>query len=609
MNTLSPLLAVIFSAVLGSASLAQTPDENNKSEGEVTPSESDVAAEDETAPPDPANEAFQRALEHASNNELDEAIAECTEAIRLDPKNMGYLTGRAELYFATREFDKGVADADKILETAPNDLAAHHLRGKIFEVSGETDKALAEFDAAVERNPASMEALLERHNYFTRQGQQEKAAADADRMIQLEPQSPQGYMARGLISTAAGDGDEAFNYAERVLQQDPESWQAYTMRAGARGLKRDFKGASEDYEAALKLSPDNAVILNARAMCNLDRGEYQQSLADMERAVELDPQNYLYKVFVADVLATCPDERFRDGKKANEYAAAAFKAAPNDPDVWSAYAAAAAENGNFEEAINWQQRVNQSTLRSDPRADRKDRLEAYKAKQPYRDLVASRIANKTKMEQAVDAINGGKLERAIALLSEIIDADPKKVPPRRLRGIAYFRLQEHERAITDLTAAIERDPRDADAYRYRGHAYYLRREYVKARGDFQKWEKLNSPRDSAPLNQLAWFYSTCPDDDVRDSGKASEYVDRALELESSKPEIWDTCAAVFAETGDFEDAVEWEQAYLDSADASEKQRLDGEKRLDLYRKGRPYREEPEDLLSEQPPKNPEQGNN
>jgi len=135
-------LPAILPLAFANLPFAQTPERNNQPEPEATLSDAASSPEldsgeavtkedNEVEPPSPAEEAFQRAFEHAKNNELEEAIADCTEAIRLDPGTTKYLSGRAELYYETRKFDKGFEDADKILEANPSDLSARLLRGKM----------------------------------------------------------------------------------------------------------------------------------------------------------------------------------------------------------------------------------------------------------------------------------------------------------------------------------------------------------------------------------------------------------------------------------------------------------------------------------------------
>ena len=134
------LLLAILPLAFANLSFAQTPERNNQPEPEATLSdaasspgldsgEAVTKENNEVEPPSSAEEAFRRAVDHAGSNELEEAIADCTKAIRLDPENAEFLIKRAEFYRDSGKFDKGLEDADKILKADPNDLRARLLRG------------------------------------------------------------------------------------------------------------------------------------------------------------------------------------------------------------------------------------------------------------------------------------------------------------------------------------------------------------------------------------------------------------------------------------------------------------------------------------------------
>src|SRR5437899_11071343 len=98
--------------------------------------------------------------------------------------------------------------------------------------------------------------------------------------------------------------------------------------------------------------------------------------------------------------------------------------------------------------------------------------------------------------------------------------------------------------------------------------------------------------DARIFTSVACLLVTCPDPTVRDGAQATEYIDRALQLAPDQWQSWDTRAAVFAENGDFENAVSWEERCLQRNDLSDEQRRRASERLALYRAGKPYREEP-----------------
>jgi tetratricopeptide (TPR) repeat protein len=560
---------------------------------EITESASEAFA-DESEPTTPAEEAFQRALEHEKKNELDEAIADCTEAIRSDPGNAMYLISRAEFYGEIREYDKASEDAAKVLETDPSNLRARLLRGKMLDRSGDPEKALIEFNTAVEQNPTSVQALSDRQNYFDRNNQHDKALADGNRIIQLEPQTLAGYLAQANSHAASGEYDQAMNYASGMIQRNSDSPIGYVTRATTRADRGDIEGAKKDLDRAVELSPDNPFALSARSVIYFETGEYEKSLADLDKAAALEPGEYSFKAQLADYLATCPDDRMRNGEKAAQLATEAFELAPNDPIVWLACAAAAVETGKLDEAIKWQERVTTSpTLPSNLRYENQQRLATYKAGTAYRQNIPppNRELLTNKVKEADGAIKNHNYDRAIGVLSDAIAADPSDWVPYFGRGFVYSRQKNYDVALADLNVAIVLKPENLDSYEERGFVFRNLGQYDNALEDFRKVEEGDKNDKRSVRNNLAWLLATCPDDRIRDTGKAAEYVDDALQFHPDNASVWDTCAAVFAAMGDFEDAVEWEQAYLDRQDLSDDQRSGGEHRLILYKEHQPFRTE------------------
>ena len=90
---------------------------------------------------------FNRGLAYSNKRETDRAIADYSEAIRLNPKYSFALNNRGILYSDKRDYDKAIADYSEALRLAPNYAIALCNRGraklKINEASGSEDIAKA----------------------------------------------------------------------------------------------------------------------------------------------------------------------------------------------------------------------------------------------------------------------------------------------------------------------------------------------------------------------------------------------------------------------------------------------------------------------------------
>jgi tetratricopeptide (TPR) repeat protein len=182
-------------------------------------------------------------------------------------------------------------------------------------------------------------------------------------------------------------------------------------------------------------------------------------------------------------------------------------------------------------------------------------------------------------------------EKAIADADQSVRINPRNFDAYLQRGFAHVRRGNYDRAIQDFTEAVSLSPSDAQARQNRAFILARQGKYHEAAADLVQASKLD-PRAAEIFNSLAWLLSTCPDATIRDGTKATEFINQALQLSPNQIPFWDTRAAVFAENSDFQNAIEWEERYLQGKDLSETERRMGTERLALYHAGKPYREEP-----------------
>lgn len=183
------------------------------------------------------------------------------------------------------------------------------------------------------------------------------------------------------------------------------------------------------------------------------------------------------------------------------------------------------------------------------------------------------------------------VDQALDFYTEQITQKPSNSANWLNRGIVWHEKGELDNAIKDYTEAIRLGPQTAVAYSNRGWARQQHGDYGGALSDYSAALKID-PQDDATLSNAAWLRATCLDATYRDGAKSLKNATRACELSSWKD--WasvDTLAAAYAEKGDFDQAVKWQAKAIELATASAvKAQL--ELRLDLYKAGKPYREEP-----------------
>jgi Flp pilus assembly protein TadD len=117
---------------------------------------------------------------------------------------------------------------------------------------------------------------------------------------------------------------------------------------------------------------------------------------------------------------------------------------------------------------------------------------------------------------------------------------------------------------------------------------YNANHYSQALADLGEATRLD-PQNTTALNNYAWVLATCPDATVRDGKKALAIALKACELSKwNDAAAWDTLAAAYAETGDFDNAIKWENKYLSSLSLTQADATDGQARFGLYEAHQPY---------------------
>jgi len=121
--------------------------------------------------------------------DVDRAIADYSEAIRLDPKNAAYLNERCwARAIAGRELPLAVTDCTEALRIAPNDANIIDSRGFVYLRLSRLDDAVADYDEALRRNPKQAGSLYGRGLAKLRKGDVAGGEADiaAAKAIQVD---------------------------------------------------------------------------------------------------------------------------------------------------------------------------------------------------------------------------------------------------------------------------------------------------------------------------------------------------------------------------------------------------------------------------------------
>ena len=149
---------------------------------------------------------------------------------------------------------------------------------------------------------------------------------------------------------------------------------------------------------------------------------------------------------------------------------------------------------------------------------------------------------------------------------------------------------ECDSCISDLNEAIRLDPGFALAYDNRGEVRNRVGDFERAIADCSEAIRID-PKLAGAYNSIAWLRATCRGSRYRDGKIAVQHATEACELDEWKyPGYIETLAAAYAEAGDFPQAIKWQEKALSMFPVEWNDDL--RSRLQLYKSGEPYRQEP-----------------
>jgi tetratricopeptide (TPR) repeat protein len=262
---------------------------------------------------------------------------------------------------------------------------AYTARGQAHAANNESDKALADFDEAIGLDPRATLAYYHRANLAYGKGRYDRALEDYDVVIRHDPDFDWAYHVRGWIYYRRKDYPRALADFEAAIKLVPTESVFYRDRGNIALAQKDYDKALADYDEAVRLDPAYVVPRHLRGVTWQAKKEYARSLADYEKALELagnQPYASTYYTALALLRAGCPDATIRDGDKALEAARKAHGLAKG-PAEMAALAAAHAELGQFDRAVEWQQRA-VAAAPEGAKEQYRERLKKYQDRKPYR---------------------------------------------------------------------------------------------------------------------------------------------------------------------------------------------------------------------------------
>ncbi|AKU18258.1 tetratricopeptide repeat protein [Luteipulveratus mongoliensis] len=293
---------------------------------------------------DPKQRAFEGVFQRNGLALIEAHMGNHAEALRLVDEGMARLDrelepdehtlhrsvlryNRGQVYLALRRLDDALADYTAVMEIDPNYPEYHFDRGNLLRRMGRYDEALADYDRAIELSPPFPEVFYNRADLNLELGNMETGMADLDYVLELQPEYVDALVNRAGLRVAADDLDGAERDARAGLAVDPDNVLLQCVVAQVAAARGDVAAARTAYDAVIEADPQLQAAWAGRAVLAYGAGDFEHSVADMHEAVALgESAELLFNRAVVLKAMGRRDEAMADLDRALELA-------PDDPEV------------------------------------------------------------------------------------------------------------------------------------------------------------------------------------------------------------------------------------------------------------------------------------
>jgi len=288
------------------------------------------------------------------------------------------------LVLGTAFFAKGFCDA-----MSPTNLLAlqYAERGFHSASKGYYDDAISNYVEAIKLNPNDTASYINLGHIYLKKGDCNSAITNFTIALALSPQSTSGYNERGIAYSKLMLFDQAVADFTRAIEIAPGNIRAIYNRGLGYISKKEYGRAIGDFTDGLKLDRTNKMIINSRGIAYMKLKRWDSAVQDFKTVLALDESDSEANNNMAWLLSTCPDDAYRNGRKAVFFSNKACEMAHwNKWYYLGTLAAAYAEAGDYDQAIKFQkQAMDLQGLKTDQQPEEQKKLELYQQHKPFRD--------------------------------------------------------------------------------------------------------------------------------------------------------------------------------------------------------------------------------
>jgi protein O-mannosyl-transferase len=202
---------------------------------------------------------FLRANLKKDKGDINGALRDYNETVRLDPENADAFNNRGSLNGMLENYEQALNDFNRAIKLDPEIEDGYYNRAVVKNILGDTKGAVKDYDMVIKQDPGDYMAIDERGLAKMSLKDYSGAVSDFSRSLKIEPDYHNSYYNRGNVYLYLNEFLKAASDFSTAIKLKPDFDYAYFYRGIAKYKLQEFNGACEDWERAIELGNKQAV--------------------------------------------------------------------------------------------------------------------------------------------------------------------------------------------------------------------------------------------------------------------------------------------------------------------------------------------------------------
>jgi tetratricopeptide (TPR) repeat protein len=499
---------------------------------------------------------IQSAKEKYSKDDIEGAIVDFSEALKIELNNYDVLCYRGQIYREIGRYKLSIQDLNKAVELNKNDSWAFSQRAKTYEELNEIESAIEDYTFAISLDSENSYIFYRSIGDLKHKaGFYKEAIVNYNKAIGLNSNYAYAYVSRGRSKAYLKDYQGGLQDCNKGLSIDSEMAWGYFQRAEIKYHTKDYVGAIVDDMKAIEIYPNYDDAYLNKALSKIELKDYYGAKLDIDKVVELNGSAYSYKK-QGDINSYL--------KKYDKAITSYNKAVEIYPDYSEAYVAkglALEQLNNNEEAFeNYNIAIEKEpdyayayVCRGDiskPVPAVEDYSKAIEISPNYSYAYNARAYNYRLLKEYDKAISD--YEKVMEQSQEYKEFNLKKIAD------IEFERGNYKKAVKYYLEVIDINPKALDSY------FKLARSKdqlgddegaIKIYESLLKYEKEENQNKiflwGTVYNNIGYSYL-----ELGNFKKAEQYIEKAVKLEPGEVYIWGSLAELYYNKGEYEKCFE-----------------------------------------------------